>query len=97
MAAAALPQGAQVDLNALDSTQVKTFRDFLQNYNRVSEVCFRACIWDFTTRTIKDKEEKCTTACVEKYLKANHRVSQRFQEMQMTQNEHLIQQAQATH
>lgn len=96
MATALTPGSSPVDVNALDTAQVKTFRDFLQNYNRVSEVCFRACIWDFTTRTIKEKEDKCSTACVEKYLKTNHRVSQRFQEMQMSQNEHLIHQAQAT-
>jgi import inner membrane translocase subunit TIM9 len=84
-----LPAGG-VDISNLDTSQVKTFRDFLSNYNRVSEMCFRACIWDFTSRSIKEKETRCTTACVEKYLKTNQRVSQRFQEMQMTQNEHLL-------
>ncbi len=82
-----------VDINAIDPSQVNTFREFLQNFNRVSELCFRACIWDFTGRTIKDQEDKCTTACVEKFIKANQRVSTRFQEIQISNNEQLMSQA----
>lgn len=39
-----------VDLESLDTSQVATFREFLTNFNRVSELCFRACVWDFTAR-----------------------------------------------
>jgi import inner membrane translocase subunit TIM9 len=89
----ALP--SQVDLDQLDVQQVATFREFLQNFNRVSDICFRSCIWDFTSRTIKDQEERCTSHCVEKFLKANQRVSQRFQEAQLAANEAAIAQQQA--
>jgi len=30
--------------------QIKTFRDFMANYNKLSETCFADCVWDFTTR-----------------------------------------------
>ena len=30
--------------------QIKTFRDFMSNYNKLSETCFADCVWDFTTR-----------------------------------------------
>jgi import inner membrane translocase subunit TIM9 len=86
--------GQQVDLDSLDTTQVATFREFLTNFNRVSELCFRACVWDFTSRTVKDQEDRCSNHCVEKFLKSNQRVSQRFQEAQLASNEALVAQMQ---
>ncbi|CAD6228068.1 GSCOCG00006337001-RA-CDS [Cotesia congregata] len=68
---------------------IKSFRDFLTSYNKLSEVCFIDCISDFTSRDLKSKEEKCAVNCMEKYLKMNQRVSQRFQEYQMVMNENL--------
>lgn len=60
------------------------------SYNKLSEICFTDCINDFTTRNIKDKEEKCALNCMEKYLKMNQRVAQRFQEFQMLIQENAI-------
>lgn len=45
-------------------------------------------------RTVKDQEDRCTSHCVEKFLKANQRVSQRFQEAQLASNEALAAQYQ---
>jgi len=81
---------AQVDVNNLDPSQLQTFREFLSNYNKVSERCFRSCMWDFTSRNILAKEDRCANACVEKYLKANQRVSQRFQEIQALNSEAIL-------
>ncbi|XP_076247288.1 translocase of inner membrane 9 isoform X2 [Calliopsis andreniformis] len=69
---------------------VLQFRDFLTSYNKLSETCFVDCINDFTARDIKTKEEKCALNCMEKYLKMNQRVSQRFQEFQMLANENQL-------
>ncbi|KAL0267168.1 UNVERIFIED_CONTAM: hypothetical protein PYX00_009515 [Menopon gallinae] len=69
------------------------FRDFLSNYNKVSELCFIDCIWDFTSRNVKSHEEKCALNCMEKYLKMNQRISTRFQEYQITTNEHALAEA----
>lgn len=44
----------------------------------------------FSVRTVRDKEEKCSLWCMDKYLKMNQRISQRFQEFQMTTNEAAI-------
>ena len=33
-----------------EADQIKTFRDFMANYNKLSETCFADCIWDFTSR-----------------------------------------------
>lgn len=75
------------DINA---EQIKSFRDFLTSYNKLSEICFIDCIMDFTTRDVRTKEEKCALNCMEKYLKMNQRVSQRFQEFQMITNENAL-------
>ncbi|XP_073981051.1 translocase of inner membrane 9 [Rhodnius prolixus] len=76
--------------NDVNAEQIKSFRDFLLSYNKLSEVCFVDCISDFTSRTIKPNEEKCALNCTEKYLKMNQRISQRFQEFQMVSNENLL-------
>ncbi|KAK2706829.1 mitochondrial import inner membrane translocase subunit Tim9-like [Artemia franciscana] len=70
--------------------QVKSFKDFLYSYNKLSEMCFNHCIWDFTTRQVRDKEDACANNCAEKYLKLNQRISQRFQEFQMISNENAL-------
>lgn len=43
---------------------------------------------------MKPVEEKCAVNCLEKYLKMNQRVSQRFQEFQMLANENAMAMAQ---
>ncbi|XP_028034838.1 mitochondrial import inner membrane translocase subunit Tim9 [Bombyx mandarina] len=70
--------------------QIKTFKDFLVQYNKLSELCFNDCIHDFTSRTLKSTEDKCTVNCMEKYLRMNQRVSQRFHEFQMLANENML-------
>ncbi|XP_046382448.1 mitochondrial import inner membrane translocase subunit Tim9 [Ischnura elegans] len=78
----------------VDADQIKSFRDFLTSYNKLSEICFVDCVWDFTTRKVLDKEDKCALNCMEKYLKMNQRISQRFQEFQMLANESQLAAAQ---
>lgn len=60
------------------------------SYNKLSETCFTDCVFDFTARTVKDSEDKCAMNCMEKFLKMNQRISQRFQEFQMIANENLL-------
>lgn len=74
----------------VDADQIKSFREFLTSYNKLSEICFVDCVTDFTTREVRAKEEKCALNCMEKYLKMNQRVSQRFQEFQITANENIL-------
>ncbi|XP_014255808.1 mitochondrial import inner membrane translocase subunit Tim9 isoform X2 [Cimex lectularius] len=73
----------------INPEQIKTFKEFLSSYNKLSEICFLDCVNDFTSRTIKPYEDKCSTNCTEKYLKMNQRISQRFQEFQIISNDNL--------
>ncbi|XP_076168798.1 translocase of inner membrane 9 [Ptiloglossa arizonensis] len=74
----------------VDLEQIKAFRDFLASYNKLSEICFIDCITDFSARDVKAKEETCALNCMQKYLKMNQRISQRFQEFQMIANENVV-------
>ncbi|KAE8740670.1 hypothetical protein FOCC_FOCC013818 [Frankliniella occidentalis] len=77
-----------------DNDQMRSFKDFLASYNKLSELCFTDCVWDFTSRNVKSTEEQCSLNCMEKYMKMNQRISQRFQEYQMIANESAIAAAQ---
>lgn len=57
-------------------------------------MCFADCVNDFTARTVKPAEDKCALNCMEKFLKMNQRISQRFQEFQMVANENALAMAQ---
>jgi len=70
--------------------QIKTFKDFMANYNKLSEICFSDCVWDFTSRKVGGAESQCALNCAEKYLKMNQRISTRFQEFQMISNENAM-------
>ncbi|XP_076753137.1 translocase of inner membrane 9 [Xylocopa sonorina] len=77
----------------IDSEQgmnIKSVRDFVASYNKLIETCFLDCINEFTTREVKAKEETCALNCMEKYLKMNQRISQRFEEFQMLANENAL-------
>ncbi|XP_015919125.1 mitochondrial import inner membrane translocase subunit Tim9 [Parasteatoda tepidariorum] len=79
-----------------EAEQIQQFREFLISYNKLSERCFLDCIHDFTVRHVRDKEDKCALNCMEKYMKMNQRISQRFQEFQIISNENAIAAAKKT-
>ncbi|GAB6021805.1 hypothetical protein CHUAL_004378 [Chamberlinius hualienensis] len=87
---------APVDPSNLDSSQIQYFKNFLMSYNQLSDQCFQDCVHDFTIRDIHDKEDRCAKNCLEKYIKMNNRITQRFQEHQMLQNEAAVANAQKT-
>ncbi|CAL1533861.1 unnamed protein product [Lymnaea stagnalis] len=80
-----LPPQMQVDAMSTGSQ----FREFLSQYNKITEQCFMACVHDFTTRRVINAENSCALNCLEKYMKMTNRISQRFQEHQMVTNDAL--------
>ena len=67
--------------------EIKQFKDFILNYNKLSEMCFMDCVHDFTFREVSKKEQSCSENCFDKFVKLNNRISQRFQEIQLSQHE----------
>jgi import inner membrane translocase subunit TIM9 len=53
------------------------------------------CVNDFSTRKVLNAEDTCSINCLEKYLKMNQRISQRFQEHQALINEDQMAAAQS--
>ena len=74
--------------------EIKQFKDFILNYNKLSEMCFMDCVHDFTFREVSKKEETCSENCFDKFVKLNSRISQRFQEIQLSLHDKQMQQQQ---
>jgi len=88
----AVPPNMQVDAMSSGAQ----FKEFLSQYNKITEQCFMACIHDFTTRKVVSSENTCSLNCLEKFMKMTNRISQRFQEHQMASNDALAAQAQGS-
>lgn len=74
------------DLNN-SMTQMKLFKEYMMDFNRLAEQCFNDCIFDFTQRKLTPKETTCQDNCVHKYFKLNQRISKRFYEIHAAENE----------
>ncbi|XP_053161783.1 mitochondrial import inner membrane translocase subunit Tim10 B [Hemicordylus capensis] len=61
-----LPQDPQQHLRSL--------RDFLLVYNRMTELCFQRCVSNLNYRTLTRDEEGCLDSCAGKLVRANHRL-----------------------
>ena len=67
-------------LMSQQDVEIKVMQEYLQSYNRLTQLCFKQCMNDFTSRKISKKESDCSSLCVDKYLNSTTRISQRFQE-----------------
>jgi len=56
-------------LAALEEMQM---RDSLRTFNGLVERCFTDCVTGFRSKSLTDGEDKCVTACAEKFF--NHAV-----------------------
>ncbi|KAK9688351.1 protein transporter tim9 [Basidiobolus ranarum] len=60
--------------------QEKQMKDFMRLYSSLVQRCFNDCIKDFTTKALTTKEDTCVGRCIDKFLKHNDRIGQRFAE-----------------
>lgn len=56
----------------------KTFREFFKTYNKMSEICFSQCVWDFGVSSMRSREEKCINRCASQYLSAVNEIGKVF-------------------
>ncbi|XP_035187101.1 mitochondrial import inner membrane translocase subunit Tim10 B [Oxyura jamaicensis] len=54
--------------------QLRSLRDFLLVYNRMTELCFRRCVSDLNHRLLTRREELCLDRCAGKLVRSNHRL-----------------------
>ncbi|KAG8462696.1 hypothetical protein KFE25_004672 [Diacronema lutheri] len=74
-------------LAALEEMQM---RDSLRTFNGLVERCFTDCVTGFRSKSLTDGEDKCVTACAEKFFNHARRVGQRFGELSQKQQEDLM-------
>ncbi|KAK4942142.1 protein transporter tim9 [Elasticomyces elasticus] len=73
-----LSQAEQRELNTrIERKQVK---EFMTMYSKLVQRCFDHCVNDFTTKSLISREENCVLRCVDKYMRSNERIGERFQE-----------------
>ena len=73
-----------------NSEKIKNYKDFLTNYNKLSESCFNDCISDFTTEKIWKGEKKCFLNCADKFLKTAQGISTRTMELQTLADQKVL-------
>jgi len=56
----------------------ESFRDFFKTYNRMSEVCFNQCVWDFGTAAIRNREDRCIMRCAQHFMDATKEIGKCF-------------------
>ncbi|XP_064361421.1 mitochondrial import inner membrane translocase subunit Tim10 B [Dromaius novaehollandiae] len=54
--------------------QLRSLRDFLLVYNRMTELCFRRCVSNLNYRVLTRPEEMCLDSCAGKLVHSNHRL-----------------------
>lgn len=63
------------------------FRDFLQLYNKLTELCFQHCADNFYTRDLSNEESTCLDKCVLKFSNVNQRIMNAYVHDQSLINE----------
>jgi len=58
----------------------KQMKEFMTMYQNLVQRCFDDCVDDFSSKSLGSKEENCVMRCVDKHLKGQERLGNRFQE-----------------
>ncbi|XP_053703220.1 mitochondrial import inner membrane translocase subunit Tim10 B [Synchiropus splendidus] len=61
-----------------EQQQLRSLRDFLLVYNRMTEVCFQRCSSNFNYRTLTLDEVQCVDNCAGKLIRSNHRIMETY-------------------
>ncbi|XP_066475529.1 mitochondrial import inner membrane translocase subunit Tim10 B [Tiliqua scincoides] len=54
--------------------QLRSLRDFLLVYNRMTERCFQRCVASLGQRALTGDEEACLDGCAGKLVRSSHRL-----------------------
>ncbi|XP_071449399.1 mitochondrial import inner membrane translocase subunit Tim10B [Hetaerina americana] len=66
----------------MDHMDLRNFKDFLQLYNQMSELCFNRCVYTFGGRDLTREEAHCAEICASKHVKINHKSMAVYMEVQ---------------
>ncbi|KAJ8933019.1 hypothetical protein NQ314_014258 [Rhamnusium bicolor] len=62
----------------MDPGALRNFKDFLQLYNKMTEICFARCIDNVNSRILDQNEINCVDDCSSKFVKFNNKLMQNF-------------------
>ncbi|ENN74159.1 mitochondrial import inner membrane translocase subunit Tim10 B [Dendroctonus ponderosae] len=62
----------------MDPGAVRNFKDFLQLYNEMTEMCFQRCVVNIHVRKLDAEETTCVDGCVQKFITYNNKLMQNF-------------------
>ncbi|CAB4069094.1 unnamed protein product [Lepeophtheirus salmonis] len=62
----------------IDEGALRNFREFLEIYNQMSELCFNRCIDNLHSVRLSKEESECTDLCAGKHMTVNHKVLSSF-------------------
>ncbi|XP_064637806.1 mitochondrial import inner membrane translocase subunit Tim10 B-like [Lineus longissimus] len=71
----------------VDQSNIRNFRDFLLQYNKLTENCFNVCISNLNSRKSTKEEDSCIDACVNRFVRYNQRAMGTFVEAQLKKRE----------
>jgi len=62
----------------LDESSLRNMREFLETYNKMSEMCFKKCVISVHDRSLTEEERNCADLCTEINVRVNHKVLDAF-------------------
>jgi len=77
----------------LDETSLRNMREFLETYNKMSEMCFKRCVISVHDRGLTEEERNCADLCTEINVKVNHKVLESFMVEQPRINQQKMEEA----
>ncbi|XP_045204087.2 mitochondrial import inner membrane translocase subunit Tim10 B-like [Mercenaria mercenaria] len=78
------------NLTSAEEQNARNMKDFLELYNKLTEMCFQRCISNFNNRGLSSDEDTCVGRCVDRYVKFNQRLMLTFMEFQNAKQEATI-------
>ncbi|XP_050520035.1 mitochondrial import inner membrane translocase subunit Tim9-like [Daktulosphaira vitifoliae] len=76
-----------------DEIYLKNIKEFLQNYNKITDECFTQCVYSFSQSKLSEEEQLCANNCVQKANSVGQKCMQGFIEHQQKSMQKLAEEA----
>ncbi|XP_060874719.1 mitochondrial import inner membrane translocase subunit Tim9-like [Metopolophium dirhodum] len=73
-----------------EEVQLKNIKEFLQNYNKITDDCFSQCVYTLSQSRLTGEEALCASHCVQKSKFVDQKCMQAFIEHQQQSMQKFI-------
>ncbi|CAI6361872.1 unnamed protein product [Macrosiphum euphorbiae] len=73
-----------------EEVQLKNIKEFLQNYNKITDDCFSQCVYTLSQSRLTGEEALCASNCVQKSKFVDQKCMQAFIEHQQQSMQKFI-------